>query len=76
MTDIEHVSQLRWPQDASKIALLGLEAKQMWYLSIDSRDMIFIANTQEFKRFWNKTYVWPVKLKRFALRLRRMLFNG
>lgn len=64
------VYELRWPDDKKAIARLDLDAKQQWWAMQDARAMIFLSETEEFKRFWFFHYLVPLRLKRLVYRLK------
>jgi len=71
--NIAHILHLRWPQDARLIARLPLPEFQMWLSAIDPRELIFMAQSREFKQFVWRHYLLPVKIKRFILKVRKSL---
>jgi len=64
---------LRWPDDKSIIAGLSLSEKIYWYASLNSQDVIFMANTKEFQRFWYWRYLVPLRIKRFLYKVKYWL---
>jgi hypothetical protein len=71
--DLTKVQLLKWPQDASIIAQLDLVELQCWYAGQDSREMIFLAQNPNFKRFWYWTYLVPLRIKRFIFKIKAVL---
>ena len=65
------VQDLKWPQNRLRLAFLSLEALQTWYAAQNPKDMIVIANTKEFKRFWHFVYILPTHFYRFLFKLKR-----
>lgn len=62
---------LKWPQDAVKIASLSISGFQMWYASQPAKDMVFLGQNKEFKRFVFWSYTWKVKLLRLYYRIKQ-----
>lgn len=71
--DLHVLPLLKYPEDASVIATLSLEDKIYWYSSQDPRAMIFLAQNPKFKRFWYWSYLVPLRMKRFAYRIKSVL---
>jgi len=71
--DLSKVQLLKYPQDASTIAQLDLIELQCWYAGQDARQMIYLAQTEDFKRFWKLHYLWPLKAKRFLYKFKTLL---
>ena len=70
------IERLKWPQDRWQLALLSISDLQTWYAAQDAKHMVFLANTPEFKRFWNIVYLLPVRLHRKYMKLKRVLRQG
>jgi hypothetical protein len=64
------IAEYRWPDDKKRIARLDLDSKQQWWAAQDARSMIFLAETEEFKRFWFFHYLVPLRAKRLLYRLK------
>jgi hypothetical protein len=73
--DLKHVQLLKWPEDSSTIAQLSLEEKIMWYSGQEPRHMVYLGNSPAFKRWWHWHYMMPLKLKRFAYKLKNLVWN-
>lgn len=71
--DLRSVQLLKYPQDASVIAQLDLIELQCWYAGQEPRQMIYLAQTKEFRRFWARHYLWPLKIKRFMYKIKGVL---
>ncbi len=68
--DLHVLPLLRYPEDRDIIASLSLQDKIYWYSSVDARQMIFLAQTPEFQRFWKIHYLWPLRVKRFMYKIK------
>lgn len=75
VVDLKKVQLLRWPSDAATIAQLDLIEMQCWYAGQEPRYMIYLSLNKEFVRFWNRHYLWPLKIKRFLYRI-KAIFRG
>jgi len=71
--DLIKVQLLKFPQDKATIAQLDLIELQCWYAGQDPRQIIYIAQTKEFQRFWKLNYLYPLKIKRFIYRIKHSL---
>jgi len=69
--NIDSLLPLKWPDNRFKLALLGPYRLQLWYAIQDPRAMIFIGQTQDFRRFWLIFYIIPIKFMRFGLKIKR-----
>jgi hypothetical protein len=70
------VEALKWPENRLQLALLSLSALQAWYAAQDPKDMIYTANTPEFKRFWHFAYVLPTRFYRKLLKIKHFAFGS
>jgi len=66
----------KYPNDADKIARLGIQNFQMWYLSQDMRDMVYLGQFKEFKRFIFWHYTLPVRCLRMYYKIKRILTSN
>jgi hypothetical protein len=71
--DLQHVQLLKWPEDASVIAQLDLIGLQCWFAGQDPREMIYLGQNREFRRFWYRTYLLPLRIKRFIFKIKHIL---
>lgn len=69
----EPFTDLKWPQDAARIARLGLPEFQTWIASIDPRELIFMAQNPKFERFLFWNYLVKVRAYRFLLKIKNMI---
>ena len=67
------VCSWKYPQDASRIARLSISGFQMWYLAQDPKEMIFLGQFKEFKRFIFWHYTLPVRCLRLYYKIKRIL---
>jgi len=65
------IASWKYPKDASRIARLSITGFQMWYASQDAKEMIFLGQFAEFKRFIFWHYTWKVKLLRLYYKIKR-----
>jgi hypothetical protein len=65
---LSHLSLLRFPQDKKEIRKLSLAEKQVWYAAQDPQ--LMIQTSVDFHEFWVRTYVIPLKIKRFFYALK------
>lgn len=75
MTLLDRIYTLKWPQDRKELAKLPVIELQLWIASQDPRGLVFLAQDREYQRFIKYHYLWPLKLKRLALKLTRF-FRG
>ena len=75
LVDLRYVQRLMWPQDRATIAQLDLEEKIMWYSGQDAREMVYLGQNKDFKKFWYWHYLLPLRSKRFVFKIRRFLIN-
>jgi hypothetical protein len=74
--DLRSVQLLKWPTDASIIAQLDLIEMQCWYCAQDPRSMIWLGQNKEFKRFWFRHYLLPLRIKRVVYKLKHLFMTG
>ncbi len=65
-----YVRDLEFPRDWKKIAFLNLNAKMVWWAAQDPQDMIDKGLETQFRRFWFRYYLLPLKIKRFLYRFK------
>jgi hypothetical protein len=70
------VENLKWPENRLQLALLSIQNLEAWYAAQDPKQMIFIGNTPEFKRFWHWSYVLPVRFYRKLLKIKHFAFGS
>jgi len=68
-----HIASLKYPQDAKEIGRLGIQGFQSWYLAQNPKEMIFLGQFKEFKRFIFWHYTLPVKCLRLYYKIKRIL---
>ena len=56
-------TQLKYPENRWRIALLSQPAKEAWYAAQEPKDLI--ERSKDFERFWKTWYLGHIKLKRF-----------
>ncbi len=64
-----HISY-RFPEDKKDIARLSYDEKMEWYATRDAKDMVFLGNDPEFKRFWKWRVLIPVRIGRMYYRIK------
>lgn len=69
------IESWKYPKDASKIAPLSISDFQYWYALQDPKEMVFLGQNREFKRFIWKNYTWKVKLLRLYYRIKNICLN-
>ena len=67
------IAALKYPKDAARIGRLNITLFQAWYHAQDSREMVFLGQFKEFKRFVFWHYTIKVKSLRFWYRIKRCL---
>lgn len=67
------IRTLRYPRDKARIGKLSLEYFQAWYLAQDSREMIYMAQFQEFKSFIFWHYTIYVRALRMWLKVKQLM---
>lgn len=68
--DFTGLKELSFPRDAMRLCWLSLAEKQVWYASRDPQEMITLSLDPQFKRFWQRFYSRPLKLKRALYKLK------
>lgn len=71
--DLRIIQVLTWPTDKAVLATLSLEELICWYSGQDHRAMVFLGQNQEFVHFWKWHYMYPLKLKRWWFRVKKVL---
>lgn len=69
------IQLLKYPQDRWQLAFLPISALQFWYAAQNPKDMIVIANTPEFKRFWFLVYILPTRCYRKLLKIKHFVLR-
>ncbi len=69
------INALKWPQDARKLAALPLLELQIWISGQDPRELIYMAQDPNYVRFIKYHYLWPLRFKRFGLKMWRMFWG-
>ena len=59
-----------FPVAKGKIARLSYDQKMEWYATRSPEEMIWLGNSNEFKRFWKVHVLWPLRIKRFLYRVK------
>lgn len=73
--DVNEYAFLKWPEDVSTLRRLRLDELMCWYACQDPKELIFLAQKPEFKRFMLLHYIWPLKIKRFMYKIKHVLEN-
>lgn len=73
MKDIQNIVELQWPRDSFKLSLLNLSELQTWYASQSPLDMVFIGQTESFKRFMFIKWTVPMTILRFYFKIKNYL---
>ena len=61
---------LTWPRNKWQIAIMGLDLKQKWLLSLDPQELIDLGSEKAFVEFWRWAYIMPLQVKRILYKLR------
>ena len=75
-TRMRLVEELKWPDDQIQLAVLSIAQLQAWYAAQDPKQMIYVANTPQFIRFWHWSYVLPVRFYRKLLKIKHFCFGS
>lgn len=60
----QDVSFLKWPEDKASLACLNSSELILWYASQEPRQAVWMGQDPEFKKFWYRKYLLPLRLKR------------
>ena len=66
--EIADITQLSWPKDKWRIALMSQANKEIWYASREPIGLIY--QSYEFAKFWERCYLKPLKIKRFIYKFK------
>ena len=69
------IAGLKYPKDAARIGRLSIEGFQCWYCAQDARDMVYLGQFKEFKRFVFFHYTIKVRALRFWYKIKRIFIN-
>ena len=64
------VAKLKWPDQKRMIARLPLNAKQIWYAAQNPQTLIDLSSDKNFRKWWDRHYLLPLKIKRFFYSLK------
>jgi hypothetical protein len=70
------VEHLHWPKDKWRLAFLSLADLQAWYAFQNYREMIHLGYDSKFVSFWYWAYLFPLKIRRNSLKIKRFLWDA
>lgn len=73
---MKEVQNLKWPENRVQLMLASLDTLQTWYALQNPKDMVYVANTPEFVRFWHFAYVLPTRFYRKLLKIKHFAFGS